>query len=454
MRNRLETQLQDRPQSLEDALDMLDEIDWDFRGVDTQYLTHRFHPYPARFIPQIPMNFIRLFTSPGDIVLDPFCGCGTTLVEALISNRRSIGNDFNPLAVLISRAKTTLVPQDELTSAYEILEHDLEHSRNTNVDDLICRLPHRRLSRVFTGAVTTRLAAIREALSTLRDEGYLGAYDLARVALSSIVWSIVEGGSGVFDSDIIHAFLSRFRMMMRVLADMTRVVGIPPETRVIQGDARRLDLDDESVDLVVTSPPYVNALDYYRVHMYNMFWLDMDFAQFRRHEIGSHSRFVPNRFRLLSQYLGDMFRSLAEMNRVLREYRMCVIVMGNSTVEGELIETHRLLSSMSTAAGFEHLKTLYRRIDTSRKYTSLEIGKINNEYILLLRKVSHAYLTAGQDCLVEEVVRRQLTSLLERMIQPSSTADMTTPAMQNACRVTKITEALSRVAQDTRLRKG
>jgi DNA modification methylase len=77
-------------------MEILDKIDWSFQGCKTQYFTHTFHPYPARFIPQIPSTFIKLFTEEGETVLDPMCGCGTTLVEALLHNRNTIGNDLNP----------------------------------------------------------------------------------------------------------------------------------------------------------------------------------------------------------------------------------------------------------------------------------------------------------------------------------------------------------------------
>jgi site-specific DNA-methyltransferase (cytosine-N4-specific) len=95
------------------AIKVLDEIDWDFKNFKTQYLTHTFHPYPARFIPQIPLTFIKLFTNEGETVLDPMCGCGTTIVEAFLNNRNSVGNDLNPLAVLITKVKTTLIDENE-----------------------------------------------------------------------------------------------------------------------------------------------------------------------------------------------------------------------------------------------------------------------------------------------------------------------------------------------------
>src|SRR5207248_5668314 len=85
----------------------LQQIDWDFRDAKTSYLTHSLHPYPAKFIPQIPNALIQEFSSVGDNVGDIFCGSGTTLVEGLLLKRNVVGIDANPLACLISAAKTT-----------------------------------------------------------------------------------------------------------------------------------------------------------------------------------------------------------------------------------------------------------------------------------------------------------------------------------------------------------
>src|SRR5690606_28475459 len=84
-----------------DELDVLRSIDWDFAGAKTNYLTHGMHPYPAKFIPQIPNALIQELSSVGDTVGDIFCGSGTTLVEALTLKRNAVGIDANPLACLI-----------------------------------------------------------------------------------------------------------------------------------------------------------------------------------------------------------------------------------------------------------------------------------------------------------------------------------------------------------------
>ena len=94
------------------ATTALKKIDWDFTGVKTNHSTHSLHPYPAKYIPQIPAALIKELSNLGETVVDIFCGSGTTLVEALSLGRNAIGIDANPLACLISEAKTTKLTQN------------------------------------------------------------------------------------------------------------------------------------------------------------------------------------------------------------------------------------------------------------------------------------------------------------------------------------------------------
>src|SRR5690242_7655887 len=79
--------------------------DWNFHDINTRQHPHSLHPYPAKFIPQIPHKAIETWSAKGDLVYDPFGGCGTTLLEASLMGRPSIGTDNNSVAVLVSRAK-------------------------------------------------------------------------------------------------------------------------------------------------------------------------------------------------------------------------------------------------------------------------------------------------------------------------------------------------------------
>lgn len=398
----------------EERYNSLDLIDWDFKDFQTQYLSHRFHSYPARFIPQIPKAFIKLFTNEEDIVIDPFCGCGTTIVEAYLAGRNSIGNDFNPLACLITKAKARLIPDEDLNvlrkKLIEIKRYvDSDHRRY----EYLKKLPKRNVSNLFNKDMINELCLIKEALDEIK--GREAAYDLALVALSATIWAIIEAENSV---DIFANFYRKISSMVETIQEMRRLVKEEPKVIVINGDARFLQIDSNISPLIVTSPPYVNALDYYRVHMYNMLWLGMDFDTFRKHEIGGHSHFIANRFRLLTEYLADMIRSMIEMNRVLEDGGICVIAIGNSSLEYELIESYKHFLAFAKYLNFKPIRTIFRNIDTTRKYTSRNIGKIDDEYIIVLEKEKGLQgISADDDGFIEEIVTKQMKEFEKKVIK-------------------------------------
>src|ERR687885_2087280 len=110
---------------------------WSFKELgrsQTSYLTHDYHRYPAKFIPQLAERLIKENSHPADLVCDPFMGSGTTLLEAILSSRRAYGSDIHPLSVLISKAKTTSIEPDylreQISSLLIGINADLENKRS------------------------------------------------------------------------------------------------------------------------------------------------------------------------------------------------------------------------------------------------------------------------------------------------------------------------------------
>jgi site-specific DNA-methyltransferase (cytosine-N4-specific) len=117
------------------SIERLRKIDWDFRDAKTSYLTHGLHPYPAKYIPQIPNALIQEFSTVGATVGDIFCGSGTTLVEALLLKRNAVGLDANPLACLISTAKTTRFGEGDRDALLALAQRALQLAGSVAVDD-------------------------------------------------------------------------------------------------------------------------------------------------------------------------------------------------------------------------------------------------------------------------------------------------------------------------------
>jgi len=436
----------------DEKYNILKKIDWDFKDFQTQYLSHRFHSYPARFIPQIPKTFIRLFTKEGDTVIDPMCGCGTTIVEAYLAGRNSIGNDFNPLACLITKAKSRLISDAELNilgkKLFEIKRYvDSDHRRY----EYLKKLPKRNVSNLFNRDMINELCLIKEGLDEIKHKKAI--YELALVALSATIWSIIESNNGI---DIFNNFYKKIRSMINTIKEMRYLIKKEPEVTVICGDARRLQIESKVSPLIVTSPPYVNALDYYRVHMYNMLWLGMDFDTFRKHEIGGHSHFISNRFRLLTEYLADMLRSMIEMNRVLKDGGLCVIAIGNSSLEYELIESYKHFIAFSKYLNFKLINTIFRNIDTTKKYTSRDIGKIDDEYVIVLEKQKDLKgISPEDDTFVEEIVTKQMKDFEKQVVKNpgSSLRGKRVSQKRLEQNVHRIAEAIKLIPKDIKIKE-
>lgn len=428
---------------------LLDKIQWDFKDSQTQYLTHRYHSYPARFIPQIPRTFIKLFTKEGSTVLDPFCGCGTTLVESSILNRNSIGNDFNPLATLISKVKITPLSDLQILKTKKMLDYIRNRIKQNNLRESdLPQLPNRNISKLFSKEMLKELQIIKNSLNELKNKDS-DLHDYLLVSLSSTIRAIIESENG---DDIYGIFERKIKNMNILMREYKRYLKNKTNIRIVNGDARNLDVGSNSVDLIVTSPPYVNALDYYRVHMYNMLWLGMDYNAFKLNEIGGHSHYLSNRFRLMSEYLGDMLRSMIEMNRVLKNRKICVIVVGNSSIDYELIESYKHFISMTKFIGFEHKKTIFRNINKSSKY--FVNGKIDDEYIIILQKISDTNKTWDNEEFIANIVRNEMVNFRKQAEHNlgSSTRGKKVSKERLDYNLVKIGEAIKNVNEDIKIK--
>jgi hypothetical protein len=164
----------------------LAHVQWDFADANPARSIHSFHSYPARFIPEIPRTLIQELAPPRNtLVLDPFCGCGTTLVEAQQAGYSSVGVDLNPIGCLISRVKTSPLPFGFLDAANRCLAR----AREENVP-----IPHEipNLSHWFRPDVSQALAALRAQIGRVGDAPTRQALE---AAYSSIIVRVSNNDS-------------------------------------------------------------------------------------------------------------------------------------------------------------------------------------------------------------------------------------------------------------------
>ena len=337
--------------------------DLNFHNESSSYTTHTIHAFAAKFPPQLPRTFIEQLTQPGDTVLDPMMGSGTTVLEATLLGRRAIGVDLDPLAVRVSRVKTRAVDHEHLRAAGDAVianASTLLRDRaalTTQIERRFDPATRDFLDYWFTDATQHELLAL---LLSIEDEPDTDVREVLEVVFSSIIITKSGGVSRARDlahtrphrvaSKTVRSAIAQFKIRLR--KSVTALLALPDDVLPVElhhADARELPIHDESVDLVITSPPYANAIDYMRAHKFSLAWFGepiSKLSELRSTYIGSENsrgaiaddlpagaaRCVSElaqrdlrRARVLQKYLVEMRAALAERVRLFGPSRAAEI---------------------------------------------------------------------------------------------------------------------------------
>jgi site-specific DNA-methyltransferase (cytosine-N4-specific) len=377
----------------------LAKLDWDFANAKTSYLTHGIHPYPAKFIPQIPNALIQELSSVGDTVGDIFCGSGTTLVEALTLKRNTVGVDANPLACLISSAKTTALTETDASLLAEL--RDRAKSLGSELSTFAAsgkafnstawRPNFEKLEFWFQLEAIEELAELKQYCMELPVGA---ARNLALVALSSIIVTVsrqdsdtryVRREKGIVHGDTCRKFSRALENSLHVATEFTELVE-PRFTCTLSSGSLLHSPTIPRMDLMVCSPPYPNAYSYHLYHMTRMLWLEMDQPLFKKEEIGSHRKYSSKskNAATVETFRAEFTSILKWLSGNLKKNGYACFVVGDSTLRGERINNAELISAAGASAGFQEVARLQRTMQSSKKSFNPAIGKIKSEDILIL----------------------------------------------------------------------
>lgn len=366
---------------------------WEYADADTCFLTHGLHPYPAKFIPHIPANLIRSLSLRGETVLDPFGGSGTTAVEALRLGRKVISIDANPLSTVIGRAKTSRLTEEEKESLDNLTILLLEESRITldKSEDEVPRIPN--INKWFQPNVILELTEIRRLIGKVVTGA---ALDVALAAFSRIIVKVsnqdsetryVSRNKNIPNGYCIRIFLDSLKFVLKKISMVADVIKFA-EAHFFTADSRNIPdsaITPESVDLVVTSPPYPNSTDYHLYHRFRLFWLNYDPVGLGHIEIGSHLKSQRKKSGM-SEYLEDMKLVLCNCHRLLAPGRYAAFVLGDGVYGGEIFDTAGDLAVTAESAGFKIITTTTRKLPENKRSFMYAAQRASEEKILLLRK--------------------------------------------------------------------
>lgn len=388
----------------EATFDVLSSQDWSFTEEDTRYLTHSLHPYPAKFIPQIPAHLIARLSVPGDTVFDPFGGSATTAVEAVRLGRRAISVDANPLSALIGRVKTSFMASHVRTDLEKLYATVGGHITGSGARErgwsasLIARhqgyLPEiPNIDKWFKDHVIGELCLLRHLIDQTTEDL---ARDTAHLALSRIVIRVsnqesetryVSVAKDIGPMFTLHAYCETLRGITRQL-EAAAVDLQFADARFLVGDSRYglpERIGRNSVDLIVTSPPYPNATDYHLYHRFRLFWLGFDPRELGRIEIGSHLRHQRNETGF-EEYRNDMAQTLAGCAQILVPGRYAVFVVGDAVFKGKSFSTSDAIGVAARDAGLDVCGVIERPIHRTKRSFAKPARRARSEQLVVLQK--------------------------------------------------------------------
>ena len=391
----------------------------DFGSSDSGYASHTIHPFAAKFPPQIPRLFIEELTQSGDSVLDPTAGSGTTIVEALLLRREAFGFDIDPLAVRLCTVKTTwLDPQELERKGLAIIEAastsmNSERALRRELENRFDPETQKFLDYWFLANTQLELLSL---ILTIERTTEFPVRDFFELVFSSAI--IAKTGGVSLARDLAHSRPHRdlekkprnaiVEFRLRLAKVLKKFQSLPQRAKrvfVAQRNAKDLPLPTDSIDLIVTSPPYANAIDYMRAHKFSLVWFGHTtgaLSRLRGRYIGSEKldpkcsgdlprkaqgavqmleRTDVSKARILRKYLLEMKEVLSEMNRVLKPGKATVIVIGPSLMRSIEILTHEYLAEIGETVGFRVAGIQKRNIDRDRRMLPVSFGRNGNSMI-------------------------------------------------------------------------
>ncbi len=362
-------------------------IDWDFYDAKTNSYLHKLHPYPAKFIPQIPHKAISEWSKKGDMILDPFCGSGTTLLEASLLMRPSLGVDNNGVACLVSKVKTTKYSKNDIKCFSELLE-SIKESKSKKKNPSTAP-SYKNMDYWFEEDAIGDLSKIKSSILEFENKK---VEDLGMAIMSSIIVRTSKQDSDTRYSRIDReyskgdAFDWFLRKAKTITKDLLEYVDVKREkSKVKLGDSRKLKfIGDNSVDLIVTSPPYLNAYDYHKYHRHRLHWINADVPFARDLEIGKHDTFTRPKA-TPDRYFHDMKECFTEWSRVLKKGKKAFVVVGDAIVSKQPVPVADLLIEVGLESGLLIEQHYVREIRKDKKAFNPSNSRLGQEHLLLFK---------------------------------------------------------------------
>lgn len=352
----------------------------------------RIHPYPAKYPIDLALEYILKYTAEGDVVYDPFLGSGTTLLATSVLNRNGVGTDINYIAILISQFKLLSLSNKEI----ENLENFIAAFEISYKNEIFQVKPfyYKSIEHWFCQDSIYVLSLIKLKIGELNDKEQI----FCKTVMSTIINSISNQESDTRYAAIekpqltieyaANLFIKKFKAILNLFIEFNKMSRSNDKNSAILLDSKKCDdlINSNSVDLILTSPPYVNTYDYYLYHKHRMNWLDFDVQYSMNAEIGSRREYSSLK-KPESKFNEDLQDVFQKCNKVLKNDGIAVIVIGDGRVAGKKYDAKENMSELALKIGWELMDYSYTNLDdTSRAFQQSYRTKGKKEHILTFRK--------------------------------------------------------------------
>ncbi len=410
-----------------------DSHEWAFENVRSiEQWTHGYHRYPAKFLPNVVKKIIEDYAPHCNVIADLFAGCGTTLVEAKIHGKQSLGTDINPVAQLITKVKTTPIEPSVLNKAYGTL---IEQFSNYSEDDSVNTHKHERIDYWFFQPQKAKISFLFSLVDNLNASN--AVKEFFYVCISHILkncsrWLQSSTKPQIDPSKIIPDPFEEFKTHGQKMLNSNLVfynylserdyLGIQCDIRL--EDARHTSIQSESVDVIITSPPYVTSYEYADIHQLTGYWMEYisNLNDFRKKFIGTSysgnasllvdgsqlGQSIVNELAKKSmhiahdvaKYFNDMQEVAKEMARILMPNGKACIVIGNTRIREVQIRSAEVFYGFLQQVGMHEVAVIKRSIphklmptlrdNVTGKFTKLDNPNCKkvypNEYVIIMQK--------------------------------------------------------------------
>ena len=320
---------------------------WNFNtSEDSTYLTHGIYRWYGKLVPQLVAKTLDQYTEPGDSIIANFSGSGTIALEAMIRNVNCIGTDINPLAILISKVKTTKIMINDINSLIdEIILEAKDKEKNISISHLY------QPEKWYNEKDAQKLVALKNIIDKTDDvniKNYLLVTlanitrDCSNIDSRCVNHIVVDKNKKT--KDVYESFKASALNIYNSIQELNKYKSSSKISFIKHSADDMSYAKNESIDLVFSHPPYLNAVNYYNIYRLSTDLLELNYDKIRSEDFSAKK---------LNVFLDFMEKTFRESYRVLKKGKRCIVVIGDTRFHGNLITLGVDFINLLKKVGFE-----------------------------------------------------------------------------------------------------